>query len=145
MTCHSKRSRDLPLRLTCEKNSEWTSITPSSATTAAANHRPGWRTGTTVGASGEETEALRPRLRTAICRLLACLAGGAVDLRGGDRTLLHAPRGEDPHVGAIGHEDLDGGQERLDETAVLSEGEPVGSGREGRTRQLELPVGNVYH
>src|SRR5262249_28128998 len=105
-TFHSNRPvRTAPCCL-CENAIVWTGIATSTAMTAVATQRPGWRTGTTFVAVPDGV-------------LTVGSADGAVDLRVGDGAALDAPLGQDLLVGPVLEQVLKCSQNRVVETAAL--------------------------
>src|SRR3990170_3555811 len=112
-----------------------TNIAASTAITATASHRPGWRTGTALIGSGRPSFSIGGDTP---------VTSSAPDLRGRDRAVGHVPLLEDRRVGAVVDQGLDRAAHRLGVLALaLREGSAVRSGAVGVAELLDRTVRRV--
>src|SRR5215212_2034392 len=115
--------------------SERISAAETTSTTAAATHRPGWRTGTASIASGGTRSAV---VDAVVLMRTRASALSAVDRGARNGAALDAPLAEDLLVLPVRDDLLDGGEDRLVEPAALRQRDAVGSGAVRLADDLEL-------
>src|SRR5215469_10993756 len=124
-----------------------TSIANRTSTTAAASHRPGWRTGTAwISSGGPSWTAVWPApwlsggVVTGTFPGRVASARRAVDHRISDGSGLDAPLLEDLGIGAVRDQNLHRGEHRIVKASVLRHGDSVRRCSVRLARELERAV-----